>query len=86
MTESNPRRDAAGDDELTAMCGAMVRAAQSNQIASIVPAPFRTQLRPTAADCANSRRAHAGAFVLGGLCARVGALVLGRLCALQREA
>ena len=43
MPESNTRRDAAGDDELTAMCGAMVRAAKGSQIVSIVSSTLRTQ-------------------------------------------
>ncbi|HEX4334491.1 MAG TPA: hypothetical protein VH062_01185 [Polyangiaceae bacterium] len=43
MPESNTRRDAAGDDELTAMCRAMVRAAKSGQIVSIMRATLRTQ-------------------------------------------
>jgi hypothetical protein len=43
MPESNARRDAVGDEELTAMCCAMVRAAKSSQIVSIMPATLRTQ-------------------------------------------
>ncbi|HEX4338920.1 MAG TPA: hypothetical protein VH062_23600 [Polyangiaceae bacterium] len=43
VAESNTRRDAAGDDELTAMCRAMVRAAKRSQIIGIVPATLRTQ-------------------------------------------
>src|ERR1700733_10665704 len=44
MPESNTRRGAAGDDELTAMCCAMVRAAQGKQVVSTIPATIRTQL------------------------------------------
>src|ERR1700733_8123729 len=44
MPESNTRRGATGDEELTAMYCAMVRAAQGSQIVSAIPATLRTQL------------------------------------------
>jgi hypothetical protein len=43
MPEAETRRDAAGDDELTAMYCAMVRTAKGGQIVSIMPATLRTQ-------------------------------------------
>ncbi|HEX4335334.1 MAG TPA: hypothetical protein VH062_05435 [Polyangiaceae bacterium] len=44
MPEPNPRRDAAGHDELTTMRCAMVRTAKGSQIVRIVAATLRTQL------------------------------------------